>query len=246
MPIVLTETVLPPTGEATLDAEALVNTAYRMRPDLKATLQNLDVDDLNYRSARDQLRPDLSLTLSYSSMGRGGTFYEKTNVFGGEDRTATIVNVIPGGLGDAVDQLFGFNYPTYGFTLSLRLPIRDRRAAADLADATVSKRINTLRARSAEQTIRQEVLDAVNQLESSKASVALAQVSLDFSQKRVDAEQKKYDLGVTTIFFLLDAQNALTRAQADLVTQSAQYRRSMTSLLEAAGQLLEERGVVVQ
>jgi len=246
MPIVLTEAVLPPADERPVDKEAMVGLAYRKRPDLKSTLQNLDIDDLSYQQAKNSLRPDLSLTGSYTSTGRGGTFYERTNVFAGDGTRSTVVNTIPGGLSDALDQVFGFTYPIYGFTLSLRLPIRDRRAAADLADALVSKRLNTLRARSLEQNIRLEVLNAVSQLENSKASVRLAQVSLEFAQKNLEAEQKRYDLGVTTIFFVLDAQNILTKAQADLVTQSAQYRRNVTNLLRVTGDLLDERGVVVE
>ncbi len=73
----------------------------------------------------------------------------------------------------------------------------------------------------------------------------LAQASVDFAQKRVDTELKKYDLGDTTVFFLLDAQNSLTRAEAELVTQLAQYHRNLANLLRATGQLLEERGAAV-
>jgi HAE1 family hydrophobic/amphiphilic exporter-1 len=243
VPLVLTAEVLPPAEEDTIDPEAMVEVAYRMRPDLRSALQNLNVDDLSYESARNALKPDLSLSLNYISAGQGGTVFERTNVFGQQN---AIVNTIPGGLGDALNQVFGFDFPTYGFSLNLRLPIRDRRAVADLADAAVSKRMNTLRARSTEQTIRLEVLNAVNQLESSKARVKLAKTSLDFSQKRVDAEQKKYDLGVTTIYFLLDAQNSLAASQSELVTQAAQYRRNVTTMLRVTGQLLEQRGVVVR
>jgi len=152
---------------------------------------------------------------------------------------------IPGGLSDALNQVFGFNFPTYGFALSLRLPIRDRAAVANLADAAVSKRLNSLRARQVEQQIRLEVLNAVNNVESSRARLKLAQLSVDFAQKRLDAEQKKYDLGVTTIFFLLDAQNRLAEAQSQLVTEASQYRRNLTNLLRVTGQLLRERNVVV-
>ncbi len=241
MPIVLTEPVMPPSEEETVDPEQMVEIAYRRRPDLKSTLQNLDIDNLNFDMAKNSLKPDLSLSLNYSSSGLGGNVYE----FAG-GRQGTLLRIIPGGLGDALNQVFGFDFPTYGFTLSLRLPIRDRRAVADLADAVVSKRLDALRTRSLEQQIRLEVLNAVNRLESSKARVKLAKTSLEFSQKRVDAEQKKYDLGVTTIYFLLDAQNRLAEAQSDLVTQAAQYRRNLTNLLRVTGQLLEERGVVVQ
>jgi len=245
VPIVLTETVLPPADDRPLDKEQMVELALRQRPDLKAVLQNLDVDDLSFRQAKNSLLPDLSFSGNYQSTGRGGPFLQRTNVFSGTGQS-TLLKTIPGGLGDAMDQIFGFNFPVYGFALNLRLPLRDRRAAADLADATVSKRLNTLRARNTEQQIRLDVVNAVTQVENSRASVKLAQVSLDFSQKRVDAEEQKYNLGVTTIFFLLDAQNALTRSQADLVTQSVQYRRNLLNLLRVSGQLLEERGVYVQ
>jgi outer membrane protein len=246
MPIVLTQPVLPPSDDRPIDKEATVEQALRQRPDLKATLQNLDIDDLNFRTAKNSLLPDLSLTGNYQSTGVGGPFAQRQNVFAGDGTQSTIVNVIPGGLGDAVSQVFGFNYPIYGFGLTLRFPIRDRRAAADLADAMVSKRLNTLRVRNTEQAIRQEVLNAITQVESSRQSVKLAQVSLDFSQKRRDAEEKKYNLGVTTIFFVLEADNALTRSKADLVTQSVQYQRNLLNLLRVTGQLLDERGVVVQ
>ena len=239
MPITLTEQVLPPADEETIDAEAMVEIAYAKRSDLKSTMQNLDIDDLNYESAKNSLRPDLSLGLNYSSAGIGGTFREIDDAF-------NVINTIPGGLSDALNQVFGFNFPTYGFNLTLRLPIRDRRAVASLANAAVSMRMDNLRVRNAEQSIRLEVLNAVNQLESSKARVKLAQTSLEFSQKRADAEQTKYDLGVTDIYFLLDAQSRLAEAQSDVVTQAAQYHRNLTNLLQVTGQLLEERGIVVQ
>ncbi len=245
MAIELTETVLPPTDDRPFDKEQIVEVAMRKRPDLRTALNNIEVDDLTIKQAKNSLMPDLSLTGTYASSGRGGQFFQRSNVFGGDGTSNTVVNVIPGGLGDALSQTFQFTYPTYGFGLTLRLPIRDRRAQADFADATVSKRLNSLRARTTEQNIRLEVLNAVNQVENSRASVKLAQVRLDFSQKRVEAEQKRYDLGVTTIFFVIQAQNDLVSAQADLVQQSVQYRRNLLGLQRVTGQLLEDRGVVI-
>ena len=62
MPIVLTESVAPPEDDKPLDKEYFVETAFRMRPDLKAQLQSLDIDDLNYKTAKNALAPDLALT----------------------------------------------------------------------------------------------------------------------------------------------------------------------------------------
>jgi outer membrane protein TolC len=76
--------------------------------------------------------------------------------------------------------------------------------------------------------------------------VDLAKIAADLAQKSVEAEQKKYDLGVSTLFFLLNQQSQLTQAQSDLVTNSVQYRRNLLNLLQRTGTLLQERGIVIK
>ena len=244
-PIVLTENAAPPESTQTFDPEALVAQALTKRPDLRAQTQQFDIDDLNINSAKNQLKPDLSLTGQYGSAGRGGTqyLYDRSGGIGGQP---LLINTIPGGVGGALDQAFGFNFPFYGFGLQLRLPIRDRAASATLADAVVNKRLTALRVRNLEQTTRLQVLNAINNVENSKASVELAKVALDAAEKRQAADQKRYDLGTINIFFLLDAQAALTQAQSNVVNQTVQYRRNLLNLLRTTGQLLEERGVQIQ
>lgn len=245
LPIRVTEPVLPPAEEREIDREAAVERGLSMRPDFRSALTNLDTDDLTIRQATNSLRPDLSLTGSYASSGRGGNYFQRTNVFSGDLRS-TLVRMTPGGFGDALDQMFNFTYPVYSFGLTLRLPIRDRAASATLADALLSKRLDALRQRSLEQSIRQEILNAVTDVESSKASVKLAVVNRDLAQQALDAEQKKYELGVNTIFFVLEAQQRLVDAENQLVTTSVQYRRNVLTLLRSTGELLEVRGVVIQ
>ena len=60
------------------------------------------------------------------------------------------------------------------------------------------------------------------------------------------AEQKKYDLGTSVIFFVLDAQTRLVNAEAALVNQTVLYRRNLLNLLRVTGELLDERGIKVQ
>jgi outer membrane protein TolC len=246
MPVVLTETVMPAVEGAPVDTEMAVEKALRSRPDLKSRLQALDVDELSIKSARNAMRPDLSLTGSYTAQGRGGNFFRRGNVFTDAGSQTSIISTTPGGLGDAFDQMFGFGYPVYAFGLTLRLPIRDRRAAADLADALVQKKIDTLNVRNIEQTVRLDVLNAVNSVESSKAAVKLAITAQDFARKYLEAEQKKYELGTSQIFFVLQAQNALVSAEATVVQNSVNYRRNVLNLLRRTGELLDERGVAIQ
>jgi outer membrane protein len=242
MPIVLTEPVTPPPSAA-LDKEKMVEQAFRNRQDLKSNRQSLDVDDLSIRQANDNLRPNLSLSGQYGSSGTGGPQYVLQNAFTGGSQ---VVTVIPGGVTDALSQMFGFGLPTYGFGLTLTLPLKNRAAAANLADATVSKKLDALRLRSAEQGVRLQVLNAITNLDNSRASVDLARTARDLAQKRVDAEQKKYELGIDTIFFLLTAETDLTTAESQLVNQTINYRLSELALLRSLGTLLEERGIAVQ
>jgi outer membrane protein TolC len=243
MPIVLTEPVTPPPASA-MDKEKLVEQALRNRQDLKSTRQALDVDDLQIRQANDNLRPSLSLSGQYGTSGTGGPQYVRQDVFGGGG--SQIVSVLPGGVTDALGQMFGFGLPTYGFGLTLSLPLKNHAGAANLADATVSKKLDAYRVRSVEQSVRLQVLNAITNVENSRASVELAKTARDLAQKRVDAEQKKYELGIDTIFFVLTAETDLTTAESQLVNQTINYRLSQLALLRALGTLLEERGIAVQ
>jgi len=232
LPIVLTETVELPVATE-VDPEKEIEIAMRARPDLKAAMQNLDLDDLSLQSARNELLPNLSINGAYSSRGIGGVINPYT------DR-------IPGGLGDALSQMFGFGYPSYSFGLNLQFPIRSHAAAADMADAMVQKKRDALTVRNTQQQIRLSILNAVNNLESSKKSLELAKAASEFATKYLDAENQKYTLGIDQMQFVLQAQNTLTQAQSSVVQAQVGLRRNLLLLYTQTGELLEQRGIVVQ
>ncbi len=234
LPLVLTESVLPPTENVQFNREQLVASALGNRPDLRSQVAQLDVDEYGIRLATNNLKPDLGLTGVYTTQGIGGTL-----------RPINAPSV-PGGFGDAWSQMWGFDFPVYGFGFQLRLPIKDRRASADYADAVVAKKADALRLRRLEQLTRLEVLNAVSQVENSRASVDLAKIAADLAQKRVEADQRRYDLGTITLFFLLASQSDLTQAQSELVNNSIQFRRNELNLLLRTGTLLPERGIVIK
>jgi outer membrane protein len=238
LPIVLTEKAEADANDKPMEREGLVKLALLKRPDLKAQIETVTNTDLQLRLAADTLKPTLSLGGYYSTYGRGGPAYFTT-----ADGTPIY---IPGGPSNAWGQMFGFSYPTYYFSLTLNLPLRDRQAAANVADAAVTKKQAVLREQSAEQQVRQDVLNAITQVESSLASVKLAKIAVDYSIKRVDADQKRYDLGVINLFFLLSSQTDLTNAQSNLVNQLLLYRRNVLNLQQRLGTLPEEKGIVIQ
>lgn len=243
--IVLSETVAPISEAPSIDAEKEVEKALATRPEIKSAMQNLDIDDLQIRQARNGLLPDLSLIGGYTSQGVGGVYYPQSVIPGGGG-TPIVAAPIAGGFGDVLSQLFGFGYPVYSFGLQLRLPIKNHQASADMADALVTKKRDALAVRTLQQQVRLDVLNAASQVQSSKDAMKLSVVALDFAKKYLEAEQKKYELGTSTIFFVLQAQGALVSAESSVVQNSVNYRRNLMNLLRRTGDLLEARGIVVQ
>jgi HAE1 family hydrophobic/amphiphilic exporter-1 len=208
--------------------EALARALGR-RPELESVRQQLANTDTNIQVANNNMKPDLNLTGFYSSSGRGGT-------------SATEI----GGFRDSVSQLSTFDFPTYGVNLELRLPIRNRAAEADLGNAMLTKRRNLYELRQREQAIALEVKNAVNQLEQSRLSVSAAQIALDLARKNLAAEERKYELGVQTIFFVLDAQTQLAQAEQSLLQAHISYQRAVTALERSTGGLLEKYRVNIE
>jgi outer membrane protein TolC len=246
LPLVLTDAADMPLESINFDRERAIQQALEVRPDLKQAVQTLDVDDLGIQTARNALLPNLALTGNYTVNGRGGVFVERTNAFNNSGVSSTVLTSIPGGIADALDQMFGFGFSSYQLGLRLTLPIRSRAASADMADAIVRKKQDSLTVRTTQQTIRLDILNAITNVESSKESVKLAKVARDFAQKALDAENKKYELGTELSQNVLLAQNALAQAESTVVTNQIALRKNLLNLLVKIGTLLDERGIVIQ
>jgi len=154
--------------------------------------------------------------------------------------------VIPGGIADALDQMFGFGYPAYYAALTLNLPIKNRAASAAMATATVQKRTDMLNLRNQEQAVRLNILNGVTKLEGAIEQLKLAKTAMDFAQKNLDAENTKFQLGTEINQNVINAQNVLVQAESAVVTNQIGVRLNLLNLLTQTGELLDERGIVVR
>lgn len=235
LPISLTEVVdLGPADSLAVDREQSVQKALATNPSMKISLQRLDFDDLGIQSARNGLLPSLNLTGGYSASGRGGSYINGLS------------EVVPGGVGDALGQLFGFGFPTYQAGLTLTLPIRSRAASATMANALIVKKTDALNLRNQQQNIRLNVLTAVTNLEGAKEQLKLAVVQRDFAQKNLDAENEKYRLGTEINQNVINAQQVLVQAESSVATQQINVRKNLLNLLTQTGELLDARGIVIK
>ena len=243
LPISLTESVdIGGADSMPVDREQEVTKALATNPSMKSVTQRLDVDDLSIQSAKNGLLPNLMFNASYQSNGRGGIYYPSSSLLSG----GGTAEPLPGGIADALGQMFGFGYPTYQAGLTLTLPIRSRAASAAMANAIVQKKQDALAVRNQQQNIRLNILNAVTALEGAKEQLKLARTNLDFANKNLDAENKKFELGNEINQNVINAQQQVAQAEATVVNQQISVRLSLLNLLTQTGALLDERGIVVK
>ncbi|HEV3218361.1 MAG TPA: TolC family protein [Candidatus Acidoferrales bacterium] len=227
-----------PTGELlTVDVGQVIEKAHAKRPEYDVYRDTLAIDDMNIRLAHNQMQPSLGLS----------GFYEGSSLAGDQiDNNTTPPTIISAtGLGYALAQAAEFTSPTYGFTLSLNLPIKNRAAEASLGTSQVSKRRDLYNQRSNEESIVLEARTAINQLEVAKLSLAEAKIALDLSQKNLEGEQRKYELGTDSLFVLLQTQLQQTAAEQTLVQAEVTYQLALVAVDHATGELLEKHNVQI-
>ncbi|HUK32135.1 MAG TPA: TolC family protein [Candidatus Acidoferrum sp.] len=223
----LTEAPEPSGDLLTVDVGQVIEKAHLKRPEYDFYRDALAVDDMNIRLAHNQMQPSLNLSANYS----GSTL-------------PVLTGSVP--LGPSLSQAIQLDAPSYGVNLSLNLPIRNRAAEASLGTSEVSKRRDLYNQRSNEESIQLEARNAVNQLEVAKLSVAEAKIALDLTQKNLDGEQRKYELGSVQIFELLQVQIQLTSAQQALISAEVAYQQALVAVDHATGELIEKHNVKIR
>jgi outer membrane protein TolC len=242
LPIELTEPVDISTTSLDLDTEKEVLKALDNNPNVKAAMQALDIDDLGIQSANNLLLPQLTFTASYAGAGQGGIYTSSGSTLLGGGASL----VIPGGLTDALSQMFGLNNPTYRGSINLTLPIRNRTASMNLANSLVSKKTDALNLRNTQQATRLNVLTAISTLNGAIESLRLAKIQDDLQQKNYEAEKQKYELGTDINQNVVIALQALVVADSSVVTAQINVRTSILNLYTQTGELLDERGIIVK
>jgi len=213
-----------PAGELrTIDAASALQQALTKRPEFEAVRQALSADDTRIQLAHNHLLPEIDLTGIYASNGVGGA--QLTN---GQPTTTSAMN-----------QLFGFSYPTYGAQLSLSLPLKNRGAKAEMGTALVSRRSDLYTERQVREQVMLDVRNAVHQLEQAKLTIAAGKEALELAKKNTAAEQRKYELGQGTIFLVLEAQTEQASAEQSLLQAQVGYQLAVAAVDHATGELLE-------
>lgn len=237
--------------------------AFQKRPDLQEQIYNRKNAEVDVRATKNALKPTATFGLQYSSNGLAGNSFisgTPTTVAGAPIVDANGVPVLglyepatvtpttgshKAGFGTAQSQIFQNTFPVYSGQLTFSLPIRNRANQADNIHAQLVERQFEA---SVQQTKNAAVVDVRNTMiavEQGKAAVAAATKARELQQQTFDAEQKKYQLGASTVYNVILTQRDLITAQGTELRDLANLAEAKANYDRALGRTLEVNNVTI-
>ncbi len=210
----------PPT-----DVEAAVRRAVAERTDVITSRKTLETNDVNMRYFKNQSLPAVDFNAVYGAQGIGGVRAIRT----GSGADATVTGTIPGGYFDALSALSNRDFPNWNAAVTMTYPLFGNQAEAQYARARVQRQQTQTRLRALEVSIAAEVANAAFTVQANLRRVEAASAARELAQKRLDAEQSRFEVGLTTNYFVVQAQRDLRDAENTELRALADYRKSLVN-----------------
>ena len=209
-----------------IDVEAAVRRALSERTDLAIAHKNLEVNDVTVTYLSNQLLPQADLVANYGLVGLGGT----TLIKKGTGVNQEVIGTIPGGYADALSSLFHSTYPRWNVTMNFSYPIGQSSAKATVARARVQLNQDQAQLKQVELQVATDVTNAAVTVQSNIERVQAAQAALELAQRQLDAENSKFEVGISTNYLVVQSQRDLATAQNNELQAVLAYRKSLVEL----------------
>jgi outer membrane protein TolC len=219
-----------------------IRVALENRPERRQAVFELRNSEIEVRYARNQLLPILDVTGSYTHSGVGGT----ETLRGGLGSTAPIIGIIRGGAGDAFSDLFSNRSRGYALGFNLQIPIGNGSRQAEFSRVTVEQKTNEENIKAIDQQIALEVRNAITTVEMNKARVEAASVSRELAKEQLEAEQRRFELGASTVRFVLEEQRNYGQMQTNENAALVNYRKALVDYDRALGMTLRKNNVNIE
>ena len=216
--------------------EDLIGDALTNRPEMQSSRINLKNDEINKKGARNALRPTLDLVGWYQGSGLAGVT---------PPSACTVPPCPPTGYGDALSDTFSSVNPDKGLGIQLTIPIRNRAAQATQIRSELEYRQAEMLMQQQANQIAIQVRNAAFAVQQNRARVDASRAARELAAQSLDAEQKKFALGASTSFNVLQAQRDLIQAETNVVSAVTAYQKSRVQLDLVTANTLERNGIVL-
>jgi len=214
-----------------------MKTALENRPEYAQSKIDLKNKNIQVEYKKNQLYPTLDLIGSLKLNGISGDAEDVA--FGG--------SVSRSGFGGdyfkSYDRLTSGNYYDWSVGLSLQIPIGNRASNSSYiaAKLDVEKGIKSLK--NLEHQISVEVREAVRSIDTNKKRVNTTAVSRRLAEEKLSAEEKKFDVGMSTSFNVVEYQRDLIAAKTREISAIIDYNKSLLNLEKVKGTILEKNNI---
>lgn len=217
---------IAPTDELTVgppapSTEEAIRIALKRRPDYATLVRQVGAQEITIDEKKNALLPLVNVEGLYHQTGLGN------------DTNASF------------EGLMRDQPETWSVTLSFEYPLGNHTARGELRKAEIERRRLILSMKSLEQQIVAEVREAVRGITTTAKRIEATKKSTELATKQLEAEQKRYELGVSTSFQVLKFQRDLAEAQQRETQAFVDHRKAILRLQKATGGLLEEHGIIV-
>jgi outer membrane protein len=231
---------LPDFRPEPIDIEGAVRRALSERTDLAIAQKNIQSNDVTLKFLQDQMRPQLDLQTTYGLAGIGGPYLQRDLTQLGSPFVP-----VPGGITDAFGSLLRSAYPRWTFSLNMSYPLGLSSQEASVARARVQMNQVQAQMKQIELQVATDVTNAAITVQNSGEAVQASQAAREFAEKKLEAEQSKFEVGMSTNYFVVQAQRDLSDARNSELRQILNYRKSLVEFERLQQTTLQNLNITV-
>jgi len=219
--------------------QEFLNTALENRPEMEALRLELDNEQIDVTYKENQIYPTIDLVASFGLNGISGDAVPVTSQSSGTTQTTRF----GGNYERSLSRTLSGDTYSYDIGLKFEYPIGNRSAKSSLTTSKLEVEKTLIEIKNQEQRITLEVKEAVREIQTNIKRVNVTRVSKKLAEEKMRAEEKKFEVGLSTSFKVLEFQKDLTEEQSKEIKAIIDYTKSIVNLYRVAGIALEKNNL---
>lgn len=224
-----------------VDVDAAVRNALASRTDLATSRKQIESNDIAIRYFRNQSLPDVNALVNYSAIGLAGTQFRFGSGF-----PPPVLSQSQRGYFGALGDAFASDFPTWSLQLQVNYPIGASNAEANLARARLQNSQSQKQLQSSELQVTTQIRNLARNVQTNSKRVESTRASRALAEKRLEAEEKKFQAGMTSSFLVIQAQRDLSQARNSELQAIIDYLKSVVDYETSQQSPLGGGGGVIQ
>lgn len=214
-----------------------IRKAIDSRPDYAQAKIDLKNKNIQVEYKKNQLYPTLDLIGSLKLNGISGDAEDV--VFLG----SLTKSELGGDYFKSYERAVSGNYYDWSAGLSFQIPLGNRAAKSSYTATKLESEKGLKLLKNLEQQISVEIRDAVRTIETNLKRVNVTAVSRRLAEEKLSAEEKKFSVGMSTSFNVLEYQRDLIAAKTREISAIIDYNKSLVNLERVKGTALEKNSI---